>query len=394
MTKITPELIKSIITQNGTLFVPESITDAIGSCVISDSDAIQGEYDNLTEKYRRFAEKLEPLAVDYSRSTTIDTYSVYYLPRNTLVPKVAVLCCAYHPSLQKLPDRLSVLDLGSGTGGVVLGLLDLFRNKLLSRTHLDIVALDSSSEALKRQIQLVEGIGLHGSSLQCYQVDLSDSKAYKSELSIGAPYDMVFAANIFAEMDAQVADAILKHVVPLISETSIVVNVESQSNPAMKQRPYIVKAAKRLGLYVYYPCPPELLCPKAECWNWRTDEFDCPNIMVNEEAIETIKVHKAHWTILCKKPCTIYEMFHDKNADLIWGVAAPYKPKFEGDKVEHGYEFCTEKGRYTGKITQDKGKWLWLMQDELFKRGSIIGITDTLDEIKEGWDIVSGFVSY
>jgi len=394
MTKITPDLIKRIITQNGSLFVPESITDAIGSCLVSSDDAIREEGDKLKETYDKFATKLEPIVVDYSGDVTIDAYSVYYLPRNMLVPKVAILCCAYDAAFQNLPNRLSVLDLGSGTGAVVLGLLDLFHNKALLGIHLDIVALDSSLESLNRQSKLVEHLGIHDSSHKWQQVDLSDPVSYQSKLPMGAPYDMVFAANIFTELKEQPTDELIKCVAPLLSENGIIVSVESQSNYAMRQRARIVKTAKNLGLHMYYPCPPELSCPKRDCWMWRTDEFDCPCIMVNGQAIDTTKVHRAHWTIVCKKPCTIYDALHNKNPDLIWGIAAPYKPKFEGDKVKHGYEFCTERGRLTGTITQDQQKWMWLMRDELFDRGSVIGITADLKEIQEGWDIVSGFVSY
>lgn len=393
MTKITPELIKSIIIQNGTLFVPNSITDAIGSCVISGANAIQKEGDRLKTAYDSFEGKTTPAVVNYSGDVTIDAYSVYYLPRNTLVPKVAILCCAYNAAFQNLPNRLSVLDLGSGTGGVVLGLLDLFHNKALSGTHLDIVALDASLEALNKQGELVECVGPHESSHQCYHVDLSDP-AYQSILSIGAPYDMVFAANVFAELSEEATDALLKSVATLLSENGIIVSVESQSNYAMRQRTCIAKNAQNLGLHIYYPCPPSLTCPRSSCWKWRTDEFKCPDIMVDGESIETTKVQKAHWMILCKKSCSIYDIFHDKNPDLIWGVAAPGKVKTEDDKVEYDYEFCTESGWRRETITQEARKRLWSMQEELFNRGTIVGITDTFDEIKEGWDIVSGFVSY
>lgn len=118
--------------------------------------------------YDSFEKKEEPTVLDYSGDVTIDAYSAYYLPRNSLVPKVAITCCAHSTAFQNLPSRLRILDLGSGTGSVVLGLLDLFRNKARSATRLAIVALDVSLEALRRQRQLVNHVGLHGSSLQCH----------------------------------------------------------------------------------------------------------------------------------------------------------------------------------------------------------------------------------
>lgn len=394
MTIITPEIVKRIITKGGRLHVPESTTDAIASCIVSDANDIRAEGERLKTLYDTLSTKMEPIVVDYSGVLTIDAYSVYYLPRNTLVPKISILCCAYNVAFQCLPKRLRVLDVGSGTGGVVLGLLDLFRNDALSGTYLDIVALDSSHGSLERQRKLVRRMDIGHSSHKCYEVDLSDPKEYEDKLSAGAPYDMVFAANLFAELDQPVSDTLVEHIVPLLSENGIIISVESQSNYAMKQRAHITKKAKNFGLHMYYPCPPDLACPKRQCWMWRTDEFECPDIVLGAEAIETTKIQIAHWMIFCRKPHSIYEILHTKDPQLIWGVAAPYRPKIEGEEVKHGYEFCTESGWRSGTVTQKAKDWVWSMQQELFKRGSIIGITNTFAEIKEGWDIVSGFVSY
>ena len=205
---------------------------------------------------------------------------------------------------------------------------------------------------------------------------------------------MVFAANVFAELSEPVTDALLEHIAPLMSENGIIVNVESQSNFAMRQRARIARKARSLGLHVYYPCPPDLDCTKKDCWMWRTDEFICPDIMVGSEAIETTKIQIAHWVIFSVGPHSIYEIFHAKDPELTWGVVAPYRPKVEGEKVKHDYEFCTESGGYTGTITQDTMKWALSMEKELFKRGTIIGIAKELKTIEMGWDIVTGFINY
>jgi hypothetical protein len=109
MTKIAPELVESIIKQDGMLFVPDSITNAIGSCVVYDADAIREEGNRLKTIYDNFENRLEPMVVDYSGDVTIDAYTVYYLLRNSLVPKIAILGCAYHAALRELPNRLKVL---------------------------------------------------------------------------------------------------------------------------------------------------------------------------------------------------------------------------------------------------------------------------------------------
>jgi hypothetical protein len=259
---------------------------------------------------------------------------------------------------------------------------------------LDIVTLDVSQKALERQRQLVGHLGFENSFLQCYHVDLSNPQTYEDKLVLGAPYDMVFAANVITELDEQAIDVLLERVAPLMSSNGILISVEAQRNYTMMQRARIAKGVRDLGLFIYYPCPSSVPCPRPSCWKWRTDEFQCSDIALGNETIEPTKIQIANWMILSKKACSIYEMLHDANPELIWGVAAPYRPEINGEKVKHGYEFCTEAGWRTGTAIMDLKEWALRMGGELFKRGTIVGITKDFDQINEGWDIVSGFVKY
>jgi hypothetical protein len=178
---------------------------------------------------------------------------------------------------------------------------------------------------------------------------------------------MVFAANIFTELEPNESDALLAHVALLLSENGVLINAEAHRNYTMRQRPHIVKTAKNLGLHMYYPCPPDLSCPTQDCWMWRKDEFECPDITVRDEALETTMVQKAHWIILCKSSCSIYDVLRTKSPNLTWGVAAQ-----KGQRCE----ICTPSGLQDGPL----GKH--------FERGSFIGYTDDWSEV-EHWDILS-----
>lgn len=394
MAKITPDIIKNIIVKDGNLYVPESICKAVGSCIVSDFATIQKEGARLKELYESYQRKMEPIEISYVGDATIDAYSIYYLPRNTLVPKIALLCCAYHPAFQNLPKRLRVLDLGSGTGGVVIGLLDLFHNDPFSKISLDITAVDLSPDSLQRQRQLVNCVGLSDSMWRRIEADLTDPEDYRPKLWSGAPYDMVFAANIFTELDEPATDALLQNVAPLLAQNGILVNVEATREYTGRQLIHITKNSKELGLNIYYPCPPDFPCPKPKCWMWRKDRFECPNISVGNKPIETTPVQKAYWLILCKKPCSIYDVLRQKNPKLSWGVAARIgKERTDENKREQDYEICTVNGLKSITHTRKKQDLFWILDGERFKRGSIIGSTDDYSEV-ETWDILSGFTSY
>ena len=394
MTEITSDLIRKLVIHDEKLYVPESLVEAIASCVVSAPDDILQEKERLEKLYRSYEKKMESAIVDYSGDVTIDAYSIFYLPRNSLVPKMAILCCAYNKAFSSLPDKLRVLDLGSGTGGVVLGLLDLFGNNAISGTHLEILALDGCGKALRRQEELIKFMGFEDKNVHQCKVDLSDKKTYVRIASEFSPYDMIFAANILTELDEPTIDALLKNVSQMLSEKGVLVIVEAQRDYIKSQTARIAKNAGSMGLHVYYPCPPTGNCQKGKCWMWREDEFESENVHLQGKSIGTVKVQKANWMILSKKQRSIYDILKKKNPDLLWGVAAPYPPENEGGKVKHDYEFCTEQGHKKGTITQDMAEWVWSSKKELFKRGSMIGITQDLKSIEEGWDIVSDFVTY
>jgi len=396
MTQIDPSLIKNLITQSpsGMFFVPDSITNAIGKHALSDIEAIEAEYTRLRDLYDSFQRKNEPTIIEYSGTVTIDTYSVKYLPRNTLVPKLAFLYCAYHPLMQNLPERLKILDIGSGTGGVLLGLLDLFHNAQLSGTCLDIVALDGSQESLDRQRELVNDIGLKGSSHVSHLVDLADPSSYIEYLEAYSPYDMIFAANIFTELNEDAIDNIINHSAKNLAEDGIIINAEAHGEYIRNQKVRIIKNARNLGLNVYYPCPPldSNVCPKESegCWTWRHDEFKCPYIAVRGSLIDTVYVQIAHLTILTSMQCSIYEIAQRIGQSKIWGIAAPRikNATMANEMMQQRYEFCTKNGLIDMYINETVAKYIErpYTQPEIIKRGAIVGIPSDNSEISYNRD--------
>lgn len=388
MTRISPNMIRSLITRNGRLFVPQKIAEIVGSCVASDLQSVVEAGDRLKAEYEAQNPLWRPIKIDYSAKPTVDAYTVYYLPRNTLVPRVAMMCCAHHPMYQQLPDTLRVLDMGSGTGGVVLGLLDLFSNKQLRGTTIEVTAVDSSSEGLDRQRRLAARIGYSPRAYEYLQMDFESPQAHSGVLAARGPYDMVFAANLFAELSVPATDALLEQVVPALSDDAFLVDVESNSNWAKAQCVHVVKKTKSLGLHVYYPCPP-VPCPKSHCWMWHEREFDCPPISVAGNYLETTKIHKAHWLVFSTRPLSIYDVLNGQDPSLTWGVAAP-DPRTNSDD----YEFCTENGLKRWAVTR-KPPVTWLATEaQPLERGRIVGVVGEGQEIACSWDIINGFAHY
>jgi len=382
---ITPELIEGLITENGSLFIPDSILKAIGKCLVSTPQKIEEEgivLKNLYQEYER-NRKSEPAKIDYSDEITLDAYTVYYMPRSTLIPKVAIDLLSYCEGFQKIPQKLRILDLGSGTGGVVVGLLDLFNNDALSDIFLEIVAIDLSKAALGRQKEIIKHIGRSNSVLRYHSADLSALESCEEVLQHYAPYDLIFSGSLLTELDPTSVDALIKKLPTMLNGMGVVVIAEAPRDYVIKQIVRISNMARALDLHVYYPCPPKLECPKVAgkgCWVWRRDEFVCPEIDVKDECLQPTTIFPASWIILSTRPYSIYDGLQSQYPNLILGALAPGKRTVEGDVSKQSLEVCTSKGRQE-LVRKRKANIIDFSGQETAKRGSIISFSEDFSEV-------------
>jgi len=336
---ITPELIEGLITENGSLFIPDSILKAIGKCLVSTPQKIEEEgivLKNLYQEYER-NRKSEPAKIDYSDEITLDAYTVYYMPRSTLIPKVAIDLLSYCEGFQKIPQKLRILDLGSGTGGVVVGLLDLFNNDALSDIFLEIVAIDLSKAALGRQKEIIKHIGRSNSVLRYHSADLSALESCEEVLQHYAPYDLIFSGSLLTELDPTSVDALIKKLPTMLNGMGVVVIAEAPRDYVIKQIVRISNMARALDLHVYYPCPPKLECPKVAgkgCWVWRRDEFVCPEIDVKDECLQPTTIFPASWIILSTRPYSIYDGLQSQYPNLNIGSISAGQKNSRGRRIQ------------------------------------------------------------
>jgi len=157
MPLIDADTTRKLITAAGELFVPESITKAISQAVQSDATVVSNGITKLADLYNQYITRDEPTPVDYEDASIIDAYAIHYLPRVTLIPKLFFLSLSYHPAFQNIKDEINILDLGGGTGGTVLGLLDLFKGKPYSEVKLNIMCCERSKLALNIKVVVDKG---------------------------------------------------------------------------------------------------------------------------------------------------------------------------------------------------------------------------------------------
>ncbi len=322
MARITAEIIKEICTKDGLFHVPDGVKTAIEACLASnDENAITTEYRRLLAEFQTYENEMGPAHINYEGDLTLDAYTIYYLSRYTIIPSVALRDLTLHPFFQNVPDSFRVLDLGSGTGAVVLGLLSLFSTSPLSQVAVNITALDRCAEALNRQKSLIEKAGFNSKRVHHYEEDLCDIDSCIKLSKKEGPYYLIFLANCLTELEPDVAINLVGRLPEILANNGAIVIAEAQRDYIKKLVRTLATTAESLGLHVYYPCP-TTDCPYVPwCWVWRDHKYDFPSIEVNGQPLQEEARDKLtlSWLILTRQNVSIYDVFTKKRPDLLWG---------------------------------------------------------------------------
>lgn len=387
MPVIDADTIRKLAIIDGELFVPQRITKVIGQSVISNAEDVSGEISRLAALYKQYVTRDEPTPVDYSDETTIDAYTINYLPRSTLIPKLLFLSLAYHPAFQTIKDEVNILDLGSGTGGVVLGLLDLFREEPFSGIKANIISCEKSELSLDRQKELLMRADYKSYNIQYLCSDVADAKTYDRYLSQFAPYDYIIAASLFAELSLEDIEVLLSKLPNIMAPNGVLLVADPPRKYVDKLKIYVSETLRNLGLFLFYPCPPGYECSKTRCqWVWLSFEFTCPDIEINGELLETTKLLSTTWLIFCRSKHSIYDVLQAIDTELTWGVTAPIGREFSLEE-KMDYSICTASG--PRKATHTRKKAIFRDRSEVILRGSILGFNNDFSKVNV-WHPVYG----
>ena len=364
--KITPALVESITKKDGHYLLPKWISIAIENCFeCDDVEIITKEYnDNLFEVYNNYQKKLVPVPIKYNGPLTLDAYTAFYFSRNFCIPLIGLRDLAYHPLFQNIPPEIRVLDIGSGTGAVVLGLLWMFSQKSLSATTVNITAVDSCGEALERQRKIIREAGFKLDNVKLYEANICSTENCIETTVKDGPFDFIFSGNCLTETPEQDVYNIVQRLPDILVDKGAIIIAEAQRNYSKLLIRKLALSAPQWGLNVYYPCAGDS-CPYpgfTYCWAWRDHIIEVPEIKVNGSVLvgDTDDKLTASWLILTKQNVSIYDSFKREGQDLVCG------PISKASEIEHR-SICSG------------GHEINLSDDGLFsryKRGHIVGLSD------------------
>jgi SAM-dependent methyltransferase len=377
--KLTPNILKPLIINNSNKpFVPQKILRTVQTSIKSSISDINKAISSLKMWYNLQQNNIK-IIVDYNDPVLLEAYLADYFLRNTLVPKIGLLLRSYHPKTLITNDRIRILDLGSGTGAIPIGLLDLFQQPSLSSIKCDILSIDSSIYALAKQEDVINEFGLKGSTHRFSIADLNDPATYSSVLQNLPSFDLIFLSNILSELDSKYIANILKIIQDKLTPEGTCIIAESQNTPAKRACANVTKNISKYGLNLFFPCPPQIKCVKSECWKWFNISFDCPNLVIGSTPFKPTKNHKLFWRIITKQDSSIFDYFNSYNNNVSWGITCYYTQK-------ECNEFCTEQGHFEGTImppifsSSTTDPW-----------SQIIGTTLDQQKILLKWDFIRDF---
>ena len=375
MALITPATVEKICKRNGLFYVPDRMKTSIEDCLVNDDEnAITGEYLRLLKEFREYRTLMQPAPIDYRSPLTLDAYTVYYLSRYMFIPFVALRDLAHHPYFQNVPRSFNVLDLGSGTGAVVLGLLSLFSNNPLSQVAIDITTLDCCAEALSRQKDLIKKAGFDSKQVHHYEQDFCDTDSCIKLAKEDGPYHLIFIANCLTELKHKVSQTLIQRLPEILTDNGAIIIAEAQRNYTKKLIKTLAETAEEYGLHVYYPCS-STGCPPdygIYCWVWRYHEYDFPSIKVNNQPLQEEPRDKLilSWLILTQQDISIYDTFAKKHPGLSWGPISQ----------------CTGTERSICHGNQSLPFEMDCNVSPSYTRGSIIGLSNK-GEVKEYYEM-------
>ena len=336
------------------------------------SDVIQ--LSNLFTKERKI------LPSQYLNNKSLrGAYIIYFLPSNIYKIHLPLKELSLHPKKILSKKLLKILDLGSGPGTTILGILDFF-SKQKKRPSLEFTAIDSVAENLTIAKDLfklfAENINIDA-SLKTFKINIEKAGTIPQDT-----YDIIILSNILNELFYEDNKRIAKRVSFLntiidkfLTPDGSCIIIEPALRETTREMLEIRDSLVKNGFKIYSPCLmnqpcPALLNPKDWC---HEDIPWIPPVIIKEiDKLTGLRKDslKFSYLVLRKDKLSLTDVL-EKNSYRI--VSEPLISK---GKIE--FFICGNRGRQL--ITRlDKDKTPSNMQFQKLQRGDIVTFRDLID---------------
>jgi len=215
-----------------------------------------------------------------------NAYLVYYLPANRSKIMLPLQELARHTSAVFAQQKLRVLDIGSGPGTALLGVLEFFSSRTPA-PQLECFAVDQVAENLKAAELLFADARSVTSLDAVLKTTRSDIEAMARHLS-GA-YDLIILSNVLneiahndeAKLEKRVAllkELLLRH----LAEHGSCIIIEPSLRETSRDLLQVRDSLASNGLHVYSPCLFSTACPalvNPKDWCHEDRPWDPPEVV-------------------------------------------------------------------------------------------------------------------
>jgi len=340
------------------LSVPHEIISAIQNNLKSPTEDINRQGSYLSSEFSKNYNKVPD--IDYNDEATIDAYTTKYLPRNFHIPKIALRCLSVNPEAVQFSENIKILDLGSGTGAISIGLLHLFNNDILSNYKIDITAVDEVELALARQKIIIDHANLlNDNKWDAFKIDLTNMSDLRRIFNERF-WDLIFAGNLFNEIDSNSSKEIISQAVDSLSDNGSLIYCDIQHNRIKELIPILSDFCFSEKHGIYYPCRKGHNCKNNWCWMWNIYGISAQDFQHRGEVIlGSDKDLILFIFIINKIGITIYDFFRNNDPNFEYSVGCYCRPtnqaEFCGlklplkDEVKNGhiYKIDTKSNEYS-----------------------------------------------
>ena len=346
-------------------------------------------------------DELRSLAADVTRLSTLLTrererlpaaylgearlrkaYLAYFLPSNITKIHAPLKELSRLPknSLQK--EKLRILDIGSGPGSALLGVMDFFASQE-KRPHLELTALDQVAENLKDGEKLFleyrERTGLSA----LFRSIRSGSEGF--DRLVQGSFELIILSNVLNELYHQDEKRTAKRVDMLkdlmaghLTDDGSCIVIEPALRETSREMLEVRDGLLEQGIHIYAPCLfrgncPALVNPKD--WCHEDIPWDPPALVAELDALTGLRKDSLKFA---------YLVLRKENASLVSGLRKhAYRVVSEPlvTKGKREYFLCGEKGRKL-VTRQDKDHTPENERFATLKRGNLVSFEGLIDEKK------------
>ena len=336
---------------------------------------------DIIELSNLFTKNREILPSQYLNNKNLRrAYMMYFLPSNIYKIHLPLKELSLHPQKILSKKEIKILDLGSGPGTTILGILDFFSNQK-KRPSLEFTAIDSVVENLSIAKDLfklfTENVNIDA-SLKTFKINIEKAEAIPE-----GSYDIIILSNILNELFYKEEKKIAKRVSFLttiirkfLASDGNCIIIEPALRETTREMLEIRDSLVKNGFKIYSPCLIDEPCPalsNPKDWCHEDIPWIPPKIIKEIDKLTGLRKDslKFSYLVLRKDKLSLSDIL-EKNSYRVVSEPLVSKGKLE-------FYICGIGGRRL--ITMlDKDKTPSNMQFQKLQRGDIVSFRDLIDE--------------